>query len=147
MTVGKKRGVSSLPDRRRHTSSDVGPILVEALAEAIFVRKEITFEQFSQSIMKKGQMGEADKHAIRRKIEEKQVLIREQRKVRWECNFISYSVQSRAPTEQLTPYLTKNNGNYSPAYESSIFGTRRPHIIPGFSGSLSNCFIFFCWCL
>ncbi|CAM9929956.1 unnamed protein product [Ectocarpus fasciculatus] len=32
--------------------------------------------------MKRGQMGEAEKHAIRRKIEEKQVLIREQRKVR-----------------------------------------------------------------
>ncbi|CAM9504572.1 unnamed protein product [Hapterophycus canaliculatus] len=32
--------------------------------------------------MKRGQMGEADKHAIRRKIEEKQVMVREQRKVR-----------------------------------------------------------------
>lgn len=37
-------------------------------------------------------MGDADKHTIRRKIEEKQVLIREQRKVRWACMYV-YPVQ------------------------------------------------------
>lgn len=31
--------------------------------------------------IKRGQMGEADAHTIRRKIEEKQILIREHRKV------------------------------------------------------------------
>lgn len=49
------------------------------------------------STMKRGQTGDADKHAIRRKIEEKQVLIREQRKVRW----LSVHVRLPCPDSRL----------------------------------------------
>lgn len=56
--------------------------------------------------MKRGQMGEADKHAIRRKIEEKQVLIREQRKVS-----ASPTHHTRAPTELFTVSVTKNDSD------------------------------------
>lgn len=60
--------------------------------------------------MKRGQMGEADKHAIRRKIEEKQVLIREQRKVCWVCiHPYPCPVQIQDPEEQKTLSAIKND--------------------------------------